>query len=219
MSAAVLCLEARQSQPTGSMPRCKWTCSLPTPHLSDPRRSEYSASVQQSHRTNGTRSAGRAKAFYLAAFPQPDLKSGKRQSTDCCMSKHTSTAVGAEQALTSLEGETTAGKGWRSHPLYSPLCTDTAFKWGWESWNHPTHLLRISFLLFTAWLKCMKTIWEYTFPVRSTYHCFSGKVIQAYPGVTKLKKVLWCGSGLNINFLPFWLYKLTNISRGYFTHM
>lgn len=79
MNAAVLCLEACQSQPTGSMPRCKLTCSLPTPHLSDLRCSEYSASVQQSHRTNGTRSAGRAKAFYLAAFPQSGLKSCKRE--------------------------------------------------------------------------------------------------------------------------------------------
>lgn len=89
-----------------SMPRCKLTCSLPTPHLSDLCCSEYSASVQQSHRTNGMRAAGRAKAFYLAAFPQSDLKSCKRKSTDCCMSKHTSTAVGAEQSLL-----------WREKPL------------------------------------------------------------------------------------------------------
>lgn len=127
MSAAVLCVEARQSQPRGSMPRCKLTCSLPAPHLSDPCCSEYSASIHQSHRTNGTTSAGRAKAFYPAAFPQSNLKSCNRESTDSCVSKHTSTAVGAKQALTSLEGETTAGKGWRchpmqDHPLYVHLC-------------------------------------------------------------------------------------------------
>lgn len=117
MSAAVLCVEARQSQPRGSMPRCKLTCSLPAPHLSDLRCSEYSASIQQSHHTNGMRSAGRAKLFYPAAFPQSYLKSRKRESTDSCMSKHTSTAVGAKQALTSLQGETTAGKGWRCHSM------------------------------------------------------------------------------------------------------
>ena len=31
MSAAVLCVEARQSQPRGSVPGCKLTCSLPIP--------------------------------------------------------------------------------------------------------------------------------------------------------------------------------------------
>lgn len=161
MSAAVLCLEACHSQLTGSMPRCKLTCSLPAPHLPDLCCSEYSASAQQPHCTNGTRSAGRAKAFYLAAFPQSDFKSCKRESTDCCMSKHTSTAEGAEQALTSLEGESTAGKGWRCHPmkhatLHVHLCEQMLPSSGTgrttHSQNHPTHLLSISFLLLTAWL-------------------------------------------------------------------
>lgn len=71
-----------------------------------------------------------------------------------------------------------------------------------HSRNHPTYLLRISFLLLIAWLH--ENHWEHIFPVRSTYHCFSGKMIQAYPGVTKLKKALRRGNGLNnINFLPF----------------
>lgn len=140
-----------------SMPRCKLTCSLPAPHLSDLCCSEYSASAQQSHRTNGMRSAGRAKALYLAAFPHSDLKSCRRESTDCCMSKHTSTAVGAEQAVTPLEGETTAGKGWMCHPMQHPtLCVQILPSSGAgrtsHSQNHPTHLLRISFVLLTAWL-------------------------------------------------------------------
>lgn len=50
-----------------------------------------------------------------------------------------------EHAFTSLERESTAGKGQRQSPnadtssiphLCSPLCTDTAFKQGWE--HHPS---------------------------------------------------------------------------------
>ena len=60
MSAAVLCMEARQSQPRCSVPGCKLTCSLPIPHLPDPHRSDDSARVQQLHYPDGTRSAWRA---------------------------------------------------------------------------------------------------------------------------------------------------------------
>lgn len=57
MSTNVLCMEAWQSQPRGSVSRCKLTCSLPTPHLPDPCCSEVPVRVQQLHYPGRTQKA------------------------------------------------------------------------------------------------------------------------------------------------------------------
>lgn len=153
MSAAMLCVEARQSQTRGSVPGCKLTCSLPIPHLADPRCSEDSARVQQLHHPNGTRSAGRATPTITA----PSRPRHFTQLPSCCliqslegerkdprMSKHTSTAWELSRHSLLQREKPLQGKDGDSHPTWTPpasltlcslLCTDTAFKRGWE--HHP----------------------------------------------------------------------------------
>lgn len=120
MSAAVLRMEALQSQPRGRVPGCKLTGSLPIPHLPDRCCSEDSVRVQQLHYPDGTRSLWRStptvtapsRPRHCTQLPSPCLiQSLEEESTDPCMSKHTST--GWELSRLTLGGETTAGKGWR----------------------------------------------------------------------------------------------------------
>lgn len=60
MSTAVLCMEAWQSQPRGSVLRCKLTCSVLTPHLPDLCCSEVLVRAQRLHYPGRTRSARKA---------------------------------------------------------------------------------------------------------------------------------------------------------------
>lgn len=53
MSTAVLCMEARHSQPRGSVAGCKLTCFLYIPHLLNPCCSKDSARSQQSDYPDG----------------------------------------------------------------------------------------------------------------------------------------------------------------------
>lgn len=101
MSAAVLCMEAHQSQPRGSVSGCKLTCSLPTP---TPARSTLLRGLSKSSAVALSRwdevckegysyghSSFQTKAFYPAAFSLSHSKSWRREHRTR-MSKHTSTA-------------------------------------------------------------------------------------------------------------------------------
>lgn len=146
-------MEARQSQPRGSVPGCKINL-LPNPsqHLPDPCCSGDSPRVQQSHYPGGMRPARRAaptvtapcRPRHFTQLPSPCLiQSLEGESTDPRRSKHTSTAW--ELSRHSLLWREKPLQGKDSHPtwipaasllLFSLLCTDFAFKWGWE--HHPS---------------------------------------------------------------------------------